>query len=76
MSQHRVFYYDKDIINYVNAKMYQICRNGTVSWSPSLFLPEFRPGTHNNKFDVPRTRNKVKSWHKRWKTLIGAIHIG
>jgi len=61
---------------YVNGKIRRTFRNGTISRSPPLFPPEFWSVSHNNELDIPRTQNKVESWHKRWKTLIGADHIG
>lgn len=61
---------------YVNGKIRRTFRNVTISRSPSLFPPKCWSVSHNNKLDISRTQNKVESWHKRWKTLIAADHIG
>ncbi|KAL4089079.1 hypothetical protein QTP88_024152 [Uroleucon formosanum] len=50
--------------------------NEIKQYNISIEIYKFWSVSHNNKLDIPRIQNKVESWHKRWKTLIGADHIG
>ncbi|KAL4136166.1 hypothetical protein QTP88_007730 [Uroleucon formosanum] len=62
--------------NYIRGKIKRTFRNGSVSRSAPLYPPSFWSVYYNNENNIPRTQNNVESWHKRWKILVGAEHVG
>jgi len=62
--------------NYVHGKVRRKFRNGIVSRYEPLFPPSFWSIHFNHENNIPRTQNKVEAWHKRWKVLVGADHVG
>ncbi|XP_060878493.1 uncharacterized protein LOC132950896 [Metopolophium dirhodum] len=62
--------------NYVHGKVRRKFRNGIVSRYELLFPPSFWSIHFNHENNIPRTQNKVEAWHKRWKVLVGADHVG
>ena len=60
--------------NYVHGRVKRILRNGTVLRHDLLYPPAMWSVFDNTELAFLKTQNKVKAWHRRWKTLIGYSH--
>lgn len=58
---------------YVKGRLRRNNRNGPVR-SPPMFPPSL--WTHDAHDNIPRTQNKVESWHHRWNAIVGSPHVG
>ncbi|KFD48434.1 hypothetical protein M513_10652 [Trichuris suis] len=63
-------------VNYVHEQIRRRLWNGVMVRPPPPFAPSLWSVFECMESGFPRTRNNIEAWHRRWKSLLGKVHVG